>query len=280
MFGEIQWHRNSGATWPLELVTFSSDANHPLFDNSLSGMYWLSGSETLFFKPGDTISYFTRLTVEPENLAAGSLYLGIQDTVLFFVELYDLTNGNILDTLGHWGAAPSDTLGQVHWMVSDTTIMKRYVVPDFQLGSSTLLQLKVRPAFKGNNDRLSISRWDVFTTERLSQEMVLAKSVYLAWADTVLSKMAAAEAGGVGALTIEMDADGSFARVRLPDNVNAANIQVYDLLGKVCLSRQIEGQSHGDLALPLSGLSSGVYIVVASAAGNKVVGVAKLEVRK
>lgn len=81
-------------------------------------------------------------------------------------------------------------------------------------------------------------------------------------------------------LTIELDADGSFARVRLPENVNAANIQVFDLLGKVCLSRQIEGQSQGDVALPLSGLTSGVYFVVASGAGNKVVGVAKLEVRK
>lgn len=172
-FGEVFIHRQSGVIWNPGLAWFNYKLNRPLYNNSLTEIKNLSGTNPFPFISGDTLHYYWTFQEMGEYDQVGD-WINIQDTIIFYLDLINGWNQNFLVTIDSLGVLPHKSKNE--WLTKlihkvDTALVRKYILPEFG-DSVKLCALRMRPVFMGNRDRLSISRWDFFEQDKISDKTI------------------------------------------------------------------------------------------------------------
>jgi hypothetical protein len=259
-FGELALHRGQGYSGYTGLEEWDGDINTPYWDNSLAGMYAVSGSPPFRLLAGESLSYYKRFQVQPENDA--SWYIGVTDTLLFYLELHDVDAGVILDTINYWGLAPADTMGVLPWINPDTSVIAQYIMPDFGYAQPPLLRVRLRPVFCGSADRLSLSRWDVAHKTPLSSEMIRAKAYVQQMISEYLDSLSkkGVDGGEIGGgFSIYPTTVSNALTVRMPP-MAGSELHLYSLTGMRLKTVTVTGDAT-EYSIATSSLPRGRYYV-------------------
>jgi hypothetical protein len=190
-FGEVDVHRQTGVIEDHSLL-YHDENNAPLYKNALDDLRLLSGSLPFMNIEGDTVSYYWSLLQSPEyNSSSDAIY--IPDTLIYYLDVVSAYRDTILCTIDSLGTYPHNFRWQyLASFVSspDTAIIKKWVInsmPD----SIASLRLQIRPTFRGNMDRLSISRWDFVVEKKASEYDIYYKAImadsFLAILDSLIA---------------------------------------------------------------------------------------------
>lgn len=284
-FGEVKVTGNDGQSYSRGLINFDPILNAPMYDNSLTGLYSASGTRGMRMFPGDVISFFKVMFVEAENAGFGSRYIGIQDTVAFYLELVDLTNMTPIDTIGYWGILPSDSMSTISRFSSmDTSIVQEFVMPDYGLSDSTILGIKIRPMFVGSSDRLSISRWDIVKGYMQSERFIEAKAHFNAWfisiLDSLTKRSSESNSNGVDDFYVAPTSTRSSTVIHVPAGSRVSNVSLYNSVGSRIQSfPQNDSEVERMIAINVGGLRPGMYFLVCSDKDGDFLFSAKLEIK-
>jgi len=171
LLGEITFKSDSGVTARLKLKNWDPFVNRPKYDNSLAGLTNSSGTATyLRYHPGDTLEYFPLLLAN-NDFTRSSGYVGVRDTIIWYIDIVKWSTNELIATIDSIGVLPHDSAWQLstHYISSeDTSFVKKYVIPS-GWDCADSIDIRIRNVFKGDNNRLSISRWDEFSQNRLSE---------------------------------------------------------------------------------------------------------------
>jgi hypothetical protein len=268
-FGEVQWHRYGGVVHDVGLYVHNWNENRPFSDNSLSGIYNVSGSGVFSYNVGDTISYFVRQEIMPENEFIFNP--DVKDTVIYYIEMLNVDQGVVVDTVDYFGFLPYDSvMNQPRWIhgTGDTATIKRFIIPDYGYSDAPRMQLKIRPTFQGSPDRLGgISRWDYLRPTPVSEGVIEVKAhligVLNAYMDSMSRKSYREEVESkTDDFTVIPTTATHTVSIMLPSKLPISSIRIFDVHGqerkRVSTSDSYPGAS---ITVSVSDLPSGRYFV-------------------
>jgi hypothetical protein len=269
-FGEFHVHRQ-GSAWHTGLWNFSL-YNRPLPENSLAALYEISGSPPLRYRAGDSITFYKSMYIEGENIFTGGNYLGVEDTIVYYLEVLNVNSGSILDTVNCWGILPQDSATNipVGWVrcSPDTSVVAHYIVPDFGMDEDEFIQFRIRPVFKGDPDRLAIVRWDVLEPSPLSEGGIAVKHAFSEWFDALvdsLSKQSHLDerASLAEGFITNWSLQTNTISVHVPAGNEITYIALYTVTGRELERKRIPSAVATLVEFNTGNLPGGIYFVVA-----------------
>lgn len=273
-FGELFLHQHDGTLLTTRLAHHNYETNRPLYNNSISDLTNLSGGNPFAYSSGDSISYYWTL-LEMNEYDSQLNWINIPDTLIYYLDLIDVISGNNILTFDSLGVLPhtSKTEFLTHLISSlDSGLVKIRV---FSLASSPkIVRVQIRPVFKGNRDRLSISRWDFLEESKITDRLHIVYQPLYSILDRLIDSLVSlpkhsVESAGIDHMGYSIAVNKSTPTtdeylIKISTKAgNHLSIKIYNSIGMIILSDGLPpNTTKYDYAFHVQNRPDGMYLAV------------------